>query len=711
MDIRATRKLNGQPSRARIACLHCRSRKVRCTLAIKGPPCTNCQLDGLECVTCPKLRKRSIHTSLAEDDIPSRPIQEEKATQSYDICTARNVQDDSLKFCDLNGMNIFKRQRTASGGHEGRLVEGALSVDSCLDRSMPTRDVFYSYYSFLRAPNLGCLQSADRSFLEAQESLHVPTGPILEAVMSRYFLYVHPCLPVINEAEFWPMLYQEASVKSSFSLLVFQAMIFAACSYISLADARKWGAESILEMRNSFYRRAKFLYNFGVEDDRLCIAQALTLLTYQSTGTDHLSNTTWLGLAIQQAQLINAHLYYRYPVQARYNRSDLKRLWWCLIIRDRIVSLGMRRPLQILPTHFDVASRDPLMMDDLSDEIHTSRVYDSETKGMLCKIMTSLCRLAVSLTNVIMTLYPLDPFPDGQGGGGQSAEIASIDDIQSRLQYWATTHMLRPSPEDSNCHPSVAFFKQLTALYFESARLALYQYISFRIHRNQRPDDWPDLMDAVTAIHDVVKRFVVDGTAGHLPISAVAYTALPQMVLNLNLRLSSDTTTRRRQENVLNIYMELNRQYVLRYDVSHVSTWVNRIVRLFELSLSPIKPQLADLARRQKIFPGKDCLYLLELEPELYFKISGMMDASMSTGQLALEYSGTRLGFPSQDVSFSLSLGDFSESPAAKSHEQPRQGQILPLDENSVEEEDEDAYTMDLTSIEHLSRGLGLFGE
>jgi hypothetical protein len=349
-------------------------------------------------------------------------------------------------------------------------------------------------------------------------------------------------------------------------------------------------------------------------------------------------------------------------------------------------------------------------MDDLSDEIHTSQVYDSETKEMLCKIMTSLCRLAVSLTNVIMTLYPLDPFPDGQGGG-QSADIASIDDIQSRLHYWAATHMLRPSPEDSDCHSSVAFFKQLTALYFESARLALYQYISFRIHRNQRPDDWPDLMDAVTAIHDVVKRFVVDGTAGHLPISAVAYTALPQMVLNLNLRLSSDTITRRRQENVLSIYMELNRQYVLRYDVSHVSTWVNRIVRLFELSLSPIKPQLADLARRQRVFPGKDCLYLLELEPELYFKISGMMDASMSTGQLALEYSGTRLGFPSQDLSLSLFRGESSDFPAINSPGQSELGQILPLDEDTLEGEDEDPFTVDLTSIELLSRGLGLFGE
>lgn len=95
---------------------------------------------------------------------------------------------------------------------------------------MPNRDVFFSYYPYLRAPNLQRLQSADRSFLESQKSLHVPAGPILDAVMSRYFLYVHPFLPVINEAEFWPILHQEATGKPSFSLLVFQAMMFAACS-------------------------------------------------------------------------------------------------------------------------------------------------------------------------------------------------------------------------------------------------------------------------------------------------------------------------------------------------------------------------------------------------------------------------------------------------------------------------------------------------
>lgn len=40
--------------RARIACSYCHRRKVRCNVAICGHPCTNCRLDGFECVTRPK---------------------------------------------------------------------------------------------------------------------------------------------------------------------------------------------------------------------------------------------------------------------------------------------------------------------------------------------------------------------------------------------------------------------------------------------------------------------------------------------------------------------------------------------------------------------------------------------------------------------------------------------------------------------------------
>lgn len=40
--------------RARIACSDCHRRKVRCNVSMCGQPCTNCRLDGFECITRPK---------------------------------------------------------------------------------------------------------------------------------------------------------------------------------------------------------------------------------------------------------------------------------------------------------------------------------------------------------------------------------------------------------------------------------------------------------------------------------------------------------------------------------------------------------------------------------------------------------------------------------------------------------------------------------
>lgn len=37
--------------RARIACLSCRRRKVRCNVDSDGTPCINCRLDNCECIT------------------------------------------------------------------------------------------------------------------------------------------------------------------------------------------------------------------------------------------------------------------------------------------------------------------------------------------------------------------------------------------------------------------------------------------------------------------------------------------------------------------------------------------------------------------------------------------------------------------------------------------------------------------------------------
>jgi hypothetical protein len=87
----------------------------------------------------------------------------------------------------------------------------------------------FSYFPYLSIQNLCKLPPADVAYLESQRSFDVPVGDFLDRLISHYFLSVHPCLPIINEAEFWKM-YRKGVTSSSCSLLVFQAMLFAASS-------------------------------------------------------------------------------------------------------------------------------------------------------------------------------------------------------------------------------------------------------------------------------------------------------------------------------------------------------------------------------------------------------------------------------------------------------------------------------------------------
>ncbi|KAE8361516.1 fungal-specific transcription factor domain-containing protein [Aspergillus caelatus] len=618
--------------RAPLACQHCRRRKVRCNLSIEGPPCVNCRLDGWACVLPPRKLPRCLAPKRKGDD--DHPPETRGDDCPQDPNDAKEQREDHNAAC----LKPAQRQIQCSGARA--------SISSTL--------VPFAYYPYLNVPNLDRLPASDIAYLDSQKCFNVPSGEFLETLISHYFLYVHPCLPVINEAEFWPVFRQRERGKP-FSLLLFQTMLFVASSYLPVEYVKRSGAQSIIALRDTFYKRAKLIYDFNLENDQLRLCQAAILLTYRCSSIDQLSNTTWLALGIQHARALKAHVYHRCPANEKTTRVTLKRLWWCLIIRDRLLSLGVRRALQILPYHFDVASHSPLTREDLEDEVHTSEVYDAATKKRLIDILTSQCHLAVAMTLLLMTVYPPgDPLTFGQDS---ALILARTDDLKERLQFWESNHMIQVSSSDGQWHQSVAFYCQLISLYYQSARLVLYHYISFCLSvQKDRESTARDLeaqelhlMDALMTMNERVKRFVIDGTAGHLPIGVVAYTVAPQILLNINLRLSRNDIDRHRQEQLLRFYTEISRLYSIRYDVAYISSWIRHIVQLFDLSVSrcglgPAKQQnqLSDepsqiaVATTNRHSKG-GFSELLRSKPSVYFELVAVVDYSISTGRGALE--------------------------------------------------------------------------
>lgn len=94
-------------------------------------------------------------------------------------------------------------------------------------------EVTYSYYPFIEIAQLSKVLPQDVSYLEMQGCLRVPKKTILDEFVKQYFLHVHPIMPIVNEGNFWETYGAspaESSETERMSLLVFQAMLFAACA-------------------------------------------------------------------------------------------------------------------------------------------------------------------------------------------------------------------------------------------------------------------------------------------------------------------------------------------------------------------------------------------------------------------------------------------------------------------------------------------------
>lgn len=147
----------------------------------------------------------------------------------------------------------------------------------------------------------------------------------------------------------------------------------------------------------------------------ISVSQAALLLTSWTppSNIDRKPNTMWLVVAVENAR--DAGAPYRLlptcpgPNSQKKFLNALKRLWWCCVIRDRIMSLGLRRGMQITRYDFDIDRYPRLSVDDLADEIPFSRVYTPDMKRDLIEILIRLVDFCVILTDVLEALFPLAP--------------------------------------------------------------------------------------------------------------------------------------------------------------------------------------------------------------------------------------------------------------------------------------------------------------
>lgn len=686
--------------RAAKACLSCRARKVRCDVSQRGSPCMNCYLDGETCVVtgrASRLRRSQRDQNEENEDVVRSRLNGDPASPSAESIDAmpnecqpghqHNSYDDVVQvdgqdntgpppiqqpmplndnstygFNDSNRNAIpFPNVRNPNPIATSYFEPSLPGADSSLwfgDRRVTANgDITYSYYPFLAVNNLHNILPQDVNYLEQQGCLRVPTREIFDEFMQQYFLHVHPMMPFIDEGHFWDMYghYGSGGSGEKMSLLVLQAMLFASCNFVSKPNIKALGFPSIRAARALLYRRAKLLYDFESECDMVHLSQAALLLSHWApnfTNAFKKANSGWLSAAVQNAKSAEAHHYaaldaFR-PVQYK-KQNTLKRLWWCCVIRDRILSLGMRRSLKITPSHFDFEGNPGLGYAELAGEVNRSRVYNPGTKRRLIEIFGQIVELCAVLTDLLTMVFPLDDSP-GWGKKTGAEELVRVGECKHALRLWYKTATLKFPLAGGNefQHDSVILYTNLMYMYYHSSRVALSHHevlqtavaaASPNLTSNLREfssiyENRHELQDAASGVTECLKELMQLRLARWLPISAVAATALPLVLHILDVKLSShnkSSSSNPLKQHRLNILIQAMKSFQPQYDgVDYISETIRHIVNLTQLD-TPAPLPTAKTATTTNISDWTD---ILASQPGCYLRLAMTMDLSLSKGRL-----------------------------------------------------------------------------
>jgi hypothetical protein len=383
----------GQPGKAsrtkrsKVACLHCRRRKVRCDVYPHGAPCTNCRLDNIhDCAPCgKKLRRYDVPGHSISSRLPTvqpRPVSIKtgpsvSSSQDSPAATAPSEQvtaaqgqpstpegrskeqsstPDRQPFNDIFGHQIELPKPQPRPVHENCHVDAIASTPSSSSR-------LSTVPGFLTC-DLSNVSDEDLVYLQNKGCFSFAEKDIIDELLQSYFDYIAPHMPFIDETSFWEMYHAQYHHKgsdesasadlTSISLLLFHAMLFAATTCAPMSLLRRLGYTSRSTARRDAFFRVRALYSLDIEHDSLVLVQAFLLMSYWrgEVGEDK-DSWHWVGLAVSLAHHLGLH---RKPSAVLTQRQDTvrRRCWWSCVVRDRLVALAHHRRPRIRLTGSDV---------------------------------------------------------------------------------------------------------------------------------------------------------------------------------------------------------------------------------------------------------------------------------------------------------------------------------------------------------------------
>ncbi|KAH7000785.1 fungal-specific transcription factor domain-containing protein [Ilyonectria destructans] len=679
--------------RAAVACLACRTRKVRCDVALRGSPCTHCFLDSVSCgvksrakrqinksartqvITLPRNGDPPLQSLSSLTDMSASPqVNAAGSSAAIDIATAEkalaaeslssiaSAGEDQDSVCKSQGQE--GKNATSSTISSPPSSKNAIFHTPTMSAKTTSAGVHYTHYRFLELGNLSKLSLKDIEHLESQFCLCVPTRGVLDSFMQQYFRYVHPFLPIIHEGDFWELYAGPSNSDSAnpnditLSLLLLQAMLFVSSNLVSLATLESFGFSSVRAARRDLYTRAKLLYDLGAEVSSYQISQAALLLSYWCPPADAMGcrpNYAWLTIAIQRAKDERAHEYSE-PKECQHmtlaeakRQNSIKRLWWCCIVRDRILSLGLRRNIYITHSDFDFTSKSPLSYADLVDEVPKSRVYDTKSKSSLMRLMDRVVQLCITLTDLLSAkarLEQINSLPEHSF----SQDLQSTTKWEAKLSAWndetgqqfPLTDLCASGGQHGHIPRHVILFGNTLYMYYFSAVMCLrhYQILCTEIavplgfaylylKTSYTAQRFHELQEATSSFTDCIISLMELQLTRWLPISSAAFTALPLILQTIKCHMydydANEFSDTYREGSIkrarLDALLDAMQIFTVQYDEAE---WISAITRQAIQHARGLHDGIK--------YAKGECVKTLSTSPTIYLQSAVAVDWSLSRG-------------------------------------------------------------------------------
>ncbi|KAF5026983.1 hypothetical protein F66182_1013 [Fusarium sp. NRRL 66182] len=475
--------------------------------------------------------------------------------------------------------------------------------------------ISYCAFPFISRADVFYTPSQDIQFLDSEGCFELPAARLLDQFFHQYFTNVHPMLPMLSEHDLSEARSGPNPLQSKMmSLLLVQAMLFAACS-----------CQSIILQKVQ-------------EASKIQTAQAALLLTYWTPPfkADSRPNTMWLMAAIENAKDCQANFHSDVSNPSSLSvgeQSSLRRLWWCCIIRDRILPLGLRRCIHITRAHFDFEKNMSLGSTELQAEIQRSKTYCDDTKKSLSTIIDQVVKLSVILTDILLLAFPISSTEQSEDAPAQISKCkqALADWYVNGSSYGMVGNTLMADR-------SVFLHNNLMHTYYHWATIVMC-HVDMRdietrqlgLHLKTDASDACRLAEvSMIGIVESLSRLNQSGLTRCLPISIVAYAAFPLAIHVFDAASSETLNTDCSGDNERNMLLQkrlgtlIKTMRILREQYDGVDQVVKTIRHIVEY-VSSYTPQRINgsTAKSQDLF-GKF---------ELALRVSLAIDWILSSGR------------------------------------------------------------------------------